>query len=352
MLGGCGGDSKPKTLPSVSAQGATLQGADQLTLDGSGNLYVSDFFGGRIYRIRSGQSLLLVAGNGTSTTSGGLKGNGGRATEAEIDGPAGLAFDAKGDLYVVDHVNNRVRKIDTSGVITTAIGSGPVGANMGSYAGDGGQAVHARLQEPIGLVIDSRGNLLIADRDNDRIRKVAANGVITTLAGNGDRGFSGDGGPAPRASLDQPETMVIDKEGNLYVAVDGSERVRRIDTRGVITTIAGNGKAASSGDSGPAVRAGLHTPYGLALDKRGNLYVSELEGCRVRKIDLRGVIATVAGRGKCEFSGDGGPATAAGLAQPAGLAVDTDGSLYIVDGVRVRKVDSNGVITTVAGGSG
>lgn len=271
------------------------------------------------------------------------------ATGAEIDGPAGLAFDQNGNLYVVDHANNRVRKIDTSGVITTVVGSGgPVGMNRGSYAGDGEQAIRARLQKPIGLVIAPDHTFYIADRDNDRIRKLGENGVITTLAGNGARGFSGDVGPTRRAALDEPETMVIDKRGNLYVSVDGSQRVRKIDADGVIRTVAGDGAPDSTGDGGPATQASLHT-YGLALDKQENLYVSELEGCRVSRIDRGGVITTVAGTGVCEFSGDDGPAVKAGPAGPSGLAIDRNGNLYVADGTRVRKIGRNGMITTVAG---
>ena len=350
VLAGCGGGkSQPKVLPGVPAPGAVLVGADQLAFDRSGNLYVSDFAGGRVFRVRQGGSLVSVAGNGTSTTSGGLKGDGGLATQAEIDGPAGLVFDRNGNLYVVDHANNRVRKIEPSGVITTIVGSGPVGTDYGSYAGDGGHGTRARLQEPIGIVIGLGSTFYIADRDNDRIRKVAANGVITTFAGNGARGFSGDGGPATRARLDEPETMVVDYKGNVYVTVDGSERVRRIDADGVITTLAGNGTPTSTGDSGPATQASLHTPYGLALDRRGNLYVSELEGCRIRKIDPSGVITTFAGNGLCEFSGDRGPALKAGFAAPSGLAIDSEGNLYVADGTRVRRIDPSGVITTVVG---
>ena len=241
--------------------------------------------------------------------------------------------------------------IDPSGIISTIVGSGPTGVNAGSFAGDGGPATEARLSEPIGVVFDQKGNLLFSDRDNHRIRMVDDHSTITTIAGTGEAGSDGDGGPATRASLDQPYYLVVEGEGNIIFADSGANRVRMIDGHGTITTIAGTGEAGSDGDGGLAAQAKLNEPYGVALDATDDLFISELS--RVREVNVHGVITTVAGTGDPSFSGDGGAATAASVS-PYGILTDRRGNLYIADGgnARVRVVNPNGLIRSIVSSAG
>lgn len=225
--------------------------------------------------------------------------------------------------------------------LTTVAGS--------DLVGDGGAAAMAQVAQPEGLAIDSGGNLYIADAANHRVRMVSPAGVITTVAGNGHPGFSGDGGPASQSQLNQPYGLSADAQGNLYIADLGNQRIRRVGPDGIITTVAGNGESGSSGDGGAATSAQMLSPRNLAVDPAGNIYVSEFAGHRVRRITTDGILATIAGTGVAGFSGDGGPATAAQLAFPAGLALDPAGALYIADttNFRVRKV-KDGLISTTA----
>lgn len=350
LLAACGG-AKQATAPTESEPAPDFQlvTPEGLTFDAEGSLYITDCEGFRIFKLEPSGRLTLVAGIG-GTGYGAFSGDGGLSDKAELACPVQLVFDADQMLYFVDHGNNRIRTVDQEGEINTFAGSGPAGVNLGSFAGDGGPAAEARLQEPTGLTIDAEGNVYVADRDNQRIRRIGRDGVITTFAGT-DAGFRGDGGPAAKAKLWDPYYLAFGPDGSLYVADNHNNRLRRIGPDGVITTIAGTGDAASSGDGGPANEASLNEPYGVAVDASGNVYVSESAGQRVRKIDAAGIISTVAGTGELGFSGDGGPATKAALNSPAGLAVDGEGNLYIADydNGRVRLVE-NGVIRTIAGG--
>jgi uncharacterized protein (TIGR03437 family) len=284
-------------------------------------------------------TIYTVAGNGTD----GFSGDNGPATSAQLYYPYGVAVDPHGNIYIADFANNRIRKV-SNGVITTVAGVGPVGS-YGGFGGDGGPATSAALGAPMGVAVDSAGNLYIADTSNSRIRKVS-NGVITTVAGNAAAGFSGDGGPATSASLSWPMGVAVDPVGDLYIADYSNQRIRKV-ANGVITTVAGGGT--SLGDNGPATSAQLYYPRGVAVDPAGNLYIADSGLDRVRKVSS-GVITTVAGNGTPGFSGDGGPATSAQLSSPSGVGVDAAGNLYIADtnNNRIRKV-SNGMITTVAG---
>jgi sugar lactone lactonase YvrE len=271
----------------------------------------------------------------------GFSGDNGPATNAQLNGPVGVTLDSAGDLYIADQGNNCIRKV-SGGVITTVAGNGTLG-----FSGDNGPATNAQLNYPVGVAVDPAGNLYIADLENFRIRKVS-NGVITTVAGNGTAGFSGDNGPATNAQLNYPAGVAVDPAGNLYIADLENFRIRKV-SNGVITTVAGNGTGGFSGDNGPAVSARLDFG-GVAVDPAGNVYIADSGTSRIRKVS-NGVIATVAGNGTFGFSGDNGPATSAQLNGPSGVAVDSGGNLYIADvgNSRIRKV-SNGVITTVAGG--
>ena len=328
---GYSGDNGPAT-------GAHLVCPGAVAVDSSGSLYIADTLNFRIRKVSAGL-ITTVAGNGTP----GFSGDNGPATSAQLSAPqGGMAVDSAGSLYFADTGNNRIRKI-LNGVITTVAGSGTEG-----YSGDNGPATNAQLYSPLGVAVDSAGNLYIADNSNARIRKVS-NGVITTVAGNGTFGYGGDGGPATGAELQQPWGVAVDAAGSLYIADTDNARIRKV-SNGVITTVAGNGTHGYGGDYGPATSAQLGSPYGVAVDPVGSLYIADTYCNCIREVS-NGVITTVAGNGTAGFSGDGGPATRAELQQPWGVAVDAAGSLYIadLDNLRIRKV-SSGVITTVAGG--
>ena len=245
--------------------------------------------------------------------------------------------------YCIGPGGDTVRKVDPHGTITTVAGIGEPG-----FSGDGGPATKARLDFPNAVAVDREGNLYISDGLNYRIRKVDNDGIITTFAGTGEAGHSGDGGPATSAKLTEPDQMTFDDRGNLYF-VDYTS-VRKIDPSGTITTVAGTGRLGFSGDGGPAIEARFEA-NALALDRAGKMYISDTENNRIRMVDKEGIIHTVAGTGKEGYSGDGGPATKAALALPTGIAVDGEGNLFIAchHNSRVRKVDRNGTITTFAG---
>ena len=280
-----------------------------------------------------------------NTFAGGWSGDGGQATAASIAGPRGVALDSYGNIYITEAFNNRIRKITASGTITTVVGNG-----TGEYSGDGGPATSAGLNSPYGITLDSSGNLYIADASNNRIRKVDPAGVITTVAGNGTAGFSGDNGPATSASLKTPQGVAVDASGNLYIADSSNYRIRKVDTSGIITTFAGNGNYLFSGDGGPAISAGLFAPRGVAVDPSGNIIIADTGHYRIRKVDTSGIISTVAGNGTAAYSGDGGPAVSASFISPWGVAV-ASGNIYVADSSndRIRMVDSSGMITTIAG---
>ena len=273
-------------------------------------------------------------------------GDGGPATGAQLYQPTGLAVDGGGNVYVVDRDNHGIRRIDPEGIITTIAGTGE-----NEFGGDGGPATEARLSFPNAVMVDGIGNIFVTDGVNSRIRRIDAEGIITTIAGTGEQGFGGDGGPAIEAQLNRPHTMVLDGAGNLYVTDRDDFRIRRIDAEGIITTIAGTGERGFAGDGGPATEAQFNHLYGLALDGAGNLYVADRYNRRVRRIDPEGIITTIAGTGEWGNAGDGGPATEAQLSSPYSVAVDKAGNLYVGEDCRVRRIDPEGIITTIAGSS-
>ena len=328
------GGGAPVNVPGTSA-GLGRIGPQYIAADRTGNVFF--VHQNTVLRLDATTGILtLLAGNGTT----GYSGDNGPATSAQLNNPQGIAVDSSGNLYIADTVNNCIRKV-TNGVITTVAGNGTPG-----FSGDTGPAPSAQLYLPRGVVVDSAGSLYIADSDNWRIRKVM-NGVITTAAGNGTYGFSGDDGSATSAQLSHPSGVAVDSAGGLYIADSDNRRIRKV-TNGVIITVAGSGVPGYSGDNGPATSAQLNDPQGIAVDSSGNLYIAD-GTYRIRKVS-NGVIITVAGNGTCCFSGDNGPATSAQLNLPVGVAVDSAGNLYIADTInsRIRKV-RNGVITTVAG---
>ncbi|MBI4052352.1 MAG: hypothetical protein HY400_07580 [Elusimicrobia bacterium] len=272
-------------------------------------------------------------------------GDGGGATSATFRS-LDIAVDAWGNIYIADADNHSIRKVAFSGVITTVAGNGIAG-----YSGDGGPATSASLNDPQGVAVDRSGNIYISDTRNQRIRKVDSFGVITTIAGSGVRGYGGDGGPAILAKFNWPKSLYADASGNVYVGDYSNSRIRKIDSSGVITTAAGNGLSGFYGDGGPATSAQIKNPWDVTGDVLGNLYIADTYNGRIRKVDASGIITTVAGNGIAGYSGDGGPATLASLYNPNGVAVDSSGNLYIADTYnrRIRKVEPSGIIRTVAG---
>lgn len=328
--------------PAVAAQFRFPTG---LALHPSGDLLIADLFNNRVRRVSVATGTIsTVAGTGEDAFSG----DDGPATGASLSGPTGVVVDSAGNLYVADWGNDRIRKIDAAtGIITTVAGGGNGGDNV--------PATQSKLVGPNRVIFDAAGNLIIADDTAGKIRKVdRATGIITTVAGNGGTGFSGDGGKATDAMLFEPEDMAFDGEGNLFIADAWNFRIRKVDAHtGIITTIAGTGHVAYGGDGGPAVLAPIGRPEAIVVDAAGNILFADRDNNCIRRIDgLSGIISTVAGTGSGLYGGDGGLAAAAVMNSPRGISISSGGDIYIADtfNSRVRKVDaSTGTITTVAG---
>ncbi len=316
--------------------------------DEQGNLYIADVFNCRIRRLDSEGTITTVAGNGDC----GFSGDGGTATAASLFFPRDVAVGRDGAIFIADAENCRVRRIDpATGVIETVAGATVAGGESCDDGGDGEAAEAASLQ-PWALAAEPGGAVLVADRAHCRVRRFVPGGIIETVAGTGRCGYSGDGGDAIDAALRQPSDIALAPDGVLYVADTGNCRIRRIETSGTITTIAGGGACAPGGDGGWAVSASAWHPMGLAMGEGGEWYFSELDTCRVRRVDANGIISTYAGNGLCGYAGDGGAAVDARLSDMlGGLALAEDGTLYIAEGYncRVRSVTTRGLIHTVAG---
>jgi sugar lactone lactonase YvrE len=390
-------------LPMFSGDGGPAAQASvnvpmHLVFDSVGNLYVADSGNNRVRKIDPAGVITTVAGSGVR----GFSGDGGDALEARLNMPVALALGADGTLFIADSGNNRVRAVDSQGVMRTVAGGGIgdggdprqavlnlpygvavdaqghlyiadtqhhrirrvmlstenprietiAGTGVSGFNGDDRPAVHAHLNFPRGLAVDADGNLYVADTFNHRVRKITPEGMITTIAGTGRAGFSGDGDLATRAELRFPVAVAVDAEGRIYIADAGNNRVRRVDLDGTIVTIAGTGARGFAGDEGPAIEAALDTPAALAFDKEGHLLIADMGNHRLRRVDLSsGTIVTIAGKGTPGSGGDGGAAKDAELNTPGGLAVDADGTIYIADSGnhRVRKIGGDGNISTVTG---
>jgi len=330
---GFGGDGSMGTSAEVSFPTG-------VAVDSSGNVYIADSLNRRIRKLASGGNISTVAGNGNYSYSG----DSGQAISAQLNTPQAVATDSSGNLYIADTVNNVVRKVTAAGVISTIAGNGTAGSG-----GDGSAATSAQLHSPQGIAVDASGNVYVSDTQNARVRKIS-NGTINTVAGSGTAGFGGDGGSATSAQLNIPAGLSVDGAGNLYIADFSNNRIRKVTPGGAITTLAGNGLAGYSGDGGAAANAQLTTPVGVATDSSGNVYIGDTGNNAVRVVNSSGIISTVAGNGLAGYSGDDGPAVSAMVGNPTGVAVDASGNLYISDGsVRVRKVYSSGFINTIAG---
>jgi uncharacterized protein (TIGR03437 family) len=326
------------------AAAAELNAPAGVAVDPAGNLYIADFGNAEVRKVSPGGVITTVAGTGTV----GFDGDNLPATQTRLSAITGVVLDDAGNLYIADKGNNRVRKVTAAtGSITTVAGSGPAGFN-----GDG-VATSVELSWPYDVALDPAGNLYIADTVNSRIRKVTPAGALTTVAGNGSGGFgppSGDGGPATEADLDYPTDVAVDSAGNIFIAEWGNSRIRKVTVAtGIISTVAGTGTAGFNGD-GVATSSQLSKPWGVAVDNAGNLFIADNGNNRIRKVTPAGAISTVAGTGTAGYAGDGGSATSAQLASPEGIAVDSAGDIFFTDGACIRKLTPVTAPSITAGG--
>jgi uncharacterized protein (TIGR03437 family) len=309
------------------ATSAELNSPAAVTLDSSGNLYIADRANNCIRKVAAGANGKISTFAGVCAASGAIGGDGGPATSANFSAPTGLAFDHAGNLYVADLLNQVVRQITPGGTITTVAGTGQYAFN-----GDNGPATATDLNQPFGLAVDASNNVYISDSQNHCVRVLTPDGNIHAIAGiPAASGYSGDGGPARQAKLNQPLGIALDAAGNLYIADAGNNVIRMVTPGGTISTIAGNGKAGYSGDGGPATSAQLNKPEAVAVDAGGGVYISDYFNNRIREV-VNGTITTVAGNGLCCYSGDNGPATNARVNEPIGLYADpSNGNVYLAD---------------------
>lgn len=324
----------PSSVPAASYTGTLTVASTGCASNGSTILAV----------ISDSLNIYTYAGTGVQ----GYTGNNGAASIAKISHPSAVASDCNGNTYIADYDNGVVRKVDARGVITTFAGSGTIG-----YSGDGGPATAAEMSTPTGLAIDGEGNVYISDYNNMVIRMVNTAGIITTFAGNGGHGYSGDGGAATSAELNYPVGLAVDNANNVYITDYLNSAIRKVNTSGIITTVAGNGTAGYNGDGGEAFNAELNYPRGVAVDGSGNIYIADYGNNVIRKVNASGIINTFAGVGIAGYSGDGSIALIAKLNAPWGITVDGHNNVYCSElhNNIVRKIDSTGIISTIAGSS-
>jgi len=335
----------------AAATSAQVNGPYGVAVDGVGNVFIADSSNHRVRRIDAVTGLISTfAGTGV----GGFSGDGGAATSAQLNSPLGVAVDGSGNVFIADTFNHRVRRVDVgTGLISTLAGTGTSG-----FSGDGAAATSAQLYYPFGVAVDGGGNVFIADSSNHRVRRVdVVTGLISTFAGTGTPGFFGDGAAATDAQLYYPFGVGVDGVGNVFIADYFNHRVRLVDAvTGLISTFAGNGTGGFSGDGGAATSAQLYSPIGVAVDGGGNVFIADSNNHRVRRVDVgTGLIITIAGTGINGFSGDGAAATSAQLNNPYGVAVDGNGNVFIADygNHRIRKIDADpatvGLVDPAAG---
>ncbi len=366
-------EDEDEILDECAASAAFLDGPSGVAVDGAGNVYVADLDGDRIRKVDAiTKRMTAVAGSARS----GFDGDGGPAVEARLKSPGGVAVDALGNIYIADTDNDRIRKVDAAAqTIATLAGSGEFCFNPSGVCGERGNALRAVLHSPSGVALDAQSDIYIADTDNHRIRMVYPHpsspqrNRIVTIAGNaaawgGAGGYGGDGGEALAAQLNQPQGVAAGRRGAVYIADTGNHRIRKIypdpdnPQRNLIDTIAGTGIPGSGGDGGEALAAQLNAPQGVAVDYTGVVYIADTGNHRIRKIypdpnnPQRNLIDAIAGTGGAGYGGDGGEALAAQLNQPADVALDDAGNLYVADrgNRRIRRIDKNtGEIDTIAG---
>ena len=317
-------DSNAYNGDTIAATAVHLASPDNVILDGAGNYYISDTYHDRIRKVDAAGVITTIAGTGT-TMGGGFSGDGGPATAAQLNAPLGMVFDHAGNLYIADNYNNRIRKISTTGIITTIAGTDTAG-----YNGDNIPATTAQLNSPHFIAFDAAENLYICDMGNSRIRKIDGSGIITTIAGTGSMvGFIVDGSAATAAPLQNPYGIAIDGANNIFFSDYLVNKVFKINAAGTITTIAGTGHSNYNNDNIPATDAWLFNPAGIAVDISGDIYIADGNNHRIRKVNNSGIITTVVGSGTSNYSGDLGPATAAGLGVVTSLAISSSGNMYI-----------------------
>ena len=345
------------TTPGFSGDGgpamaAQLNGPTAVTIDSSGNLYVSDTLNQRVRKIATDGTISTIAGTGGTGATGSFGGDGGPAASARFSWPADLVFDGAGDLYVADYLNRRVRQITPDGIVNTVAGSGALSPGSTPAGGDGGPALDAHFNTLTSAVFNPSGDMYVADLSNNRVRKIAADGAVSTVAGGGSTGFNytGDGGPATQATIIRPITLALDSAGAVYFDT-GDDRVLKVTTDGIIHLVAGagpgSGPVRSQGDGGPAIAAILNEPKGLAIDAKGNVYVGDTSNARLRKVDTNGIITTIAGPG------------IQGVDYWNAVAFDPQGNLYVTVTKsdianklfysEVDRVNADGSLTLVAG---
>ena len=334
--------SSPRCGAGGPAAKAQLDSPSGVAVDGHGNVLIADGLNQVVWRVSPNGTISRFAGDGRLCRPRSTCGNGGPARDAQLDTPVGVAVDSRGGVYIADQAANQIRKVSPAGRISRFAG-GFASCKTAPRCGDGGRAVNARLNRPWGVAVDETGNVYIADYLDDEVRKVSPRGRISRFAGNGrtctsQRGC-GDGGPAPRARLFMPAGVAADRAGNVYIADSNDHEVRKVYANGIVTRFAGTGQICSTlrgcGDGGPAFLATMETPFGVAVDASGNVYVTDLERNEVRKIDAGGTITRLAGSGRlCSTPGkcgDGLAAVDASLGNPTGVAVDAAMNVYLAD---------------------
>jgi sugar lactone lactonase YvrE len=323
-----------------------IEGPMGIGEDSEGNVILGDREGKFVWKIEKSGHAVVIAGTGKPTGSRGLPEGRVLATEVDLAMPEGLVVDRDGSILLADSYNHAILRIDREGYLTRFAGTGERGRG-----GEGVKALESAFAFPCDVRLDSKGNIFVADLENHRIRKITRDGVVTTVAGTGVPGYSGDGGPALNAQLNSPWGILIDKQDNLLIADSNNDVVRRVGSDGIIRTIAGNGQEGYEGDGGPATSAKLNTPQSLAVDSAGRIYIGDEHNDAIRVVELDGTIRSFIGSNGPGYSGDGGPASQAQIADPENLWFRKDGSLLISvrDNARLRIVSPDGIITTLAG---
>ena len=323
-----------------------IEGPMGIGEDRAGNLYISDREGKFVWKIDTSGRASVIAGTGKPTGTRGLPEGRVLARDVDLAMPEGLVVDQDGSILLTDSYNHVIWRLDQDGYLTRFAGNGERGRG-----GEGVKALESSFAFPCDVRLDSKGNIFVADLENHRIRKIMRDGLVTTVAGSGVAGYAGDGGPAINAQLNSPWGIFLDKDDNLLIADTNNDRIRKVGSDGIIQTIAGNGQEGYEGDGGPARAAKLNAPQSLAIDTAGRIYVGDEHNDALRVLELDGTIRTLVGSKGPGFSGDGGPASQAQIADPENLWIRKDGSILISvrDNARLRIISPDGIISTLAG---